>query len=298
MRPINLDAQFGKFRIIRILRRSCLLSPSSRSHQPPRHLGTRRESRFFFILSPSKSRVIAGVVIRTLFVAVCPFSGRSLFAVFCMVQSHRFSCPALSVPTKNPPTLSTPKKLKAGCMMKVPHCQHGWLRQVPLPLLLLFLFSHTAVIAWSYHHAPWRPVSSFTGHALNVPSSIVCENDQNALVMRKQKASDKRTRRRQRGLLVSEEVVSGGGVATTTATKNATRITSPMQVQGDWDLKTTLSSSSTKLSNPISSTSGRGRSRKRSLLYTALASYHDKFLQLLQDEYQAEVSEPKCLTKR
>jgi hypothetical protein len=34
---------------------------------------------------------------------------------------------------------------------------------------------------------------------------------------------------------------------------------------------------------------GRGRSRKRSTYYSALASYHNKFLNLLTREYQAEV---------
>jgi hypothetical protein len=36
-------------------------------------------------------------------------------------------------------------------------------------------------------------------------------------------------------------------------------------------------------------TSGRGRSRKRATLYNSLSSYHNKFLQLLTTEYQAEV---------
>lgn len=58
---------------------------------------------------------------------------------------------------------------------------------------------------------------------------------------------------------------------------------SPMDVTGEWNYKK-------RVIQPIrEKTGGRGRSRKRATLYNSLSSYHNKFLQLLTDEYRHEV---------
>ena len=92
------------------------------------------------------------------------------------------------------------------------------------------------------------------------------------LSMRKQKASDRRTRRLQRGLLEEDEVMT------------ETVTTSPMQT-AQWLQKIPTVEAMLPLK-----TGGRNRSRKRSTLYNSLSSYHNHFLQLLTAEYKAEVS--------
>jgi hypothetical protein len=106
------------------------------------------------------------------------------------------------------------------------------------------------------------------------------------LQMRKQKASDRRTRRRQRGILSQEEI----GLPLTVTE-------SPMKAVGLWRGKTIQPISSPDRSSTTSSaasstkkTGGRGRSKKRSTLYKSLSHYHNHFLSLLTLEYQAEVS--------
>ena len=65
-----------------------------------------------------------------------------------------------------------------------------------------------------------------------------------------------------------------------------------MAVQGDWKQKTTRSALVNGGSYSQQAPSGgRGRSRKRSMLYTSLSFYHNKFMQLLQAEYKAEEDE-------
>ena len=92
------------------------------------------------------------------------------------------------------------------------------------------------------------------------------------LTMRKQKASDRRTRRLQRGLLEEDDVMT------------ETVTTSPMQTAQWLQKKPTV-----EAMLPLK-TGGRNRSRKRSTLYNSLSSYHNHFLQLLTAEYKAEVS--------
>lgn len=149
--------------------------------------------------------------------------------------------------------------------------------------------------------------------------------------MRKQKASDRRTRRKQRGeeaAIPSSFVVSvvdenaslwmshgsasttfmadtPEGILSTSASnhqyhgKKSLVANTPMK-KAIWNHKqihtpTTrlVTTSTTSPSNPTSSnresSSGRGRSRKRTLLYQKLAQYQNHFLQLLSAEYQVEV---------
>ena len=128
-----------------------------------------------------------------------------------------------------------------------------------------------------------RPSSTSTFHGS--PLLVWKEENKDAdsdhraqLYMRKQKASDKRTRRRQRGEVMDEPTITLPSVTT-----------SPMNVQGEWKQKTTTRSA--LLGKQV--TGGRGRSRKRSMLYSSLSFYSNKFMHLLQAEYKAEVSTPE-----
>jgi hypothetical protein len=107
--------------------------------------------------------------------------------------------------------------------------------------------------------------------------------------MRKQKASDRRTSKRQRGEIEDENMAAVGSRATTLTT-------SPMSAAGMWNLKQPSSTMQRpkQLADGLATTkkrapAGRGRSRKRSTLYNSLSFYHNKFLQLLTAEYEAEV---------
>lgn len=98
-----------------------------------------------------------------------------------------------------------------------------------------------------------------------------------SLSMRKQKASDRRTRRLQRG----------GDELTQDLIRENLRNTitsSPMQLAGAWNLKEGGFPSQIR-----DKSGGRGRSRKRATLYNSLSTYHNKFFTLLTAEYHAEV---------
>lgn len=121
--------------------------------------------------------------------------------------------------------------------------------------------------------------SSFHGSPLlvwNQENNAAGKSNYHAqLFMRKQKASDKRTRRRQRGEITDDAIMAPSSVTT-----------SPMNAQGGWKQKTATRSA---LVSSKQNTAGRGRSRKRSMLYTSLSFYQNKFMHLLQAEYKAEV---------
>lgn len=110
-----------------------------------------------------------------------------------------------------------------------------------------------------------------------------------SLTMRKQKASDRRTRRLQRG--------DDSALQPPVREFMGSMTRSPMQQEGAWSQKTLAAMPVTAAPEVATSTSGekpvsggRGRSRKRSTLYNSLASYHDKFFSMLTAEYRAEVS--------
>jgi len=72
-----------------------------------------------------------------------------------------------------------------------------------------------------------------------------------------------------------------------------------MQSLGTWkskELTVRPMSVETEADGTTTKTGGRGRSRKRSALYNSLAMYHNHFLELLTQEYKAEVS--ACKTRR
>jgi cytoskeletal protein RodZ len=155
--------------------------------------------------------------------------------------------------------------------------------------------------------------SVFHGRSLVTSSSPTysgsSSSSSSGITMRKQKASDRRTRKRQRGEIEDERMEAVGSYSTTLTT-------SPMSAAGAWKQKASRISmqpsyaqlqqatgaaaaeavygdsapTSTGTTAPARKrTPGRGRSRKRSTLYNSLAFYHNKFLLLLTDEYQAEV---------
>jgi hypothetical protein len=153
-----------------------------------------------------------------------------------------------------------------------------------LALVLLFCLGPHSSLALSSIRS-----SIFHGNAVAVadapsspPKSGRCFID-----MRKQKASNKRTRRRQLG-----QDAAGLAVLSTPATFTA----SPMASRS-WSLKQSESFGSSPMiaaaessTSTVLPTGGRQRSRKRSTLYNALHFYHNTFLNELTAEYQAEVS--------
>ncbi|CAJ1954310.1 unnamed protein product [Cylindrotheca closterium] len=107
-----------------------------------------------------------------------------------------------------------------------------------------------------------------------------------SLTMRKQKASDRRTRRMQMGGdQIVQELIRDSLRQTVTS--------SPMQQTGEWKQKKRRGIQSYK-----EKTGGRGRSRKRATLYNSLSSYHNKFLNMLTDEYNHEEQEVMGRIKR
>lgn len=145
----------------------------------------------------------------------------------------------------------------------------------PSKLLLLLLLVSSSCQAWwcssssstntlrpSFVSAPCSLSSAFSGQPM---VAMTVTNDA-TFVMRKQKASDKRTSRRQRQ----------GDTETTTTT--ITR--SPMQ-SAHWNAKTTPNTVKPK-------TGGRGRSRKRSNAYLILQHYQNQFVRELTLEYKTE----------
>jgi len=101
------------------------------------------------------------------------------------------------------------------------------------------------------------------------------------LTMRKQKASDKRTRRLQRG----EQDTVGYATDLLGISQEGASPLSPMDT-ASWKQKSVNMSSGPK----VSASKGRGRSRKRSRLYNTLSAYHSTFLYLLTSEFRAEES--------
>ena len=133
---------------------------------------------------------------------------------------------------------------------------------------LLLLLLHAEVSSFSM-------VSTFTGKIVHhaTPQSAVSANE---LTMRKQKASDKRTRRMQRNKVLIES-------SETQPLTAGSSLVTPM-TKGAWTHKTVVKNQFAQ------KTGGRGRSRKRSIVYSNLSSYHNQFLELLTTEFIAEVS--------
>lgn len=118
-----------------------------------------------------------------------------------------------------------------------------------------------------------------SGYQLRRPNSARTVNSSgvSSLSMRKQKASDRRTRRLQRG---GEELVQD----LIRENLRNTITSNPMELAGAWNIKQGGFPSQVR-----EKAGGRGRSRKRATLYNSLSSYHNKFFSLLTAEYRSEV---------
>lgn len=161
-------------------------------------------------------------------------------------------------------------------------------------LIRLSLFTAFFLLqAEAFNNCP----SSFHGTRLiNPPLSTSNSNRRtDTLIMRKQKASDKRTARMQRGNVDSGSLFTPPPLATATQI-----ITSTPMTNSEWKHKTVKSSRVGTNDNDDDDADvtvasgggggGRGRARKRLKLYNSLASYHSTFLDLISEEYQMEVS--------
>ena len=108
-----------------------------------------------------------------------------------------------------------------------------------------------------------------------------------ALVMRKQKASNKRTSRLQKeGNANIDDLSKRANSAYVSSSSTLT--SSPMDT-ASWKHKSIKTRS--QLVKPTSpNRGGRGRGKKRTNLYTSLSFYHNAFCNLLTEEYQEEVN--------
>jgi hypothetical protein len=154
---------------------------------------------------------------------------------------------------------------------------------LPSILLLLLITITKNVVSFS-----WTTPSFFGRVIVNYPSNGA------SWTMRKQKASDRRTRRLQKtGSSTIDPTTSATSAIqqrdssfVMTSTTKTTFTTSPMQSVQSWSIrKSSVQPVTTRVK-----AGGRNRSRKRSTLYNSLSSYHTHFMRLLTDEYKAEVS--------
>jgi hypothetical protein len=145
-------------------------------------------------------------------------------------------------------------------------------------LQLLTLVAATMVAVTPCESLSLSSFSKFHGNALQTVASPAHQITSGAasLTMRKQKASDRRTRRMQKGgELIVQELIRDNLSKTITS--------SPMDSTGEWKYK------KISVQQVREKTGGRGRSRRRATLYNSLSSYHNNFFRLLTDEYQHEV---------
>jgi hypothetical protein len=159
-------------------------------------------------------------------------------------------------------------------------------------LLLFYLrmaFTFGLLVFWSLlRPASTLKLKSFVGNGIVFYSNSKI-NNRMTIVMRKQKASDKRTSRLQKGLEF-ERLSSFAAISTSKGTTPFPIVTSSPMATATWNYKTIDPTNTNKES------AGRGRARKRAQLYLSLASYHAEFLNLLTEEYRAEVSSSFSIT--
>ena len=152
----------------------------------------------------------------------------------------------------------------------------------------------TSVEAWSSFHGSSLRLESPASSSSSSSNPTQCTNRRGILHMRKQKASDKRTRRLQRsGALLEEELLGSTPIPPPQRQRGSTA--SPMDTTA-WKqrkIRNAFPSSSSSSSSDIRADAavnrGRGRSRKRSQLYSRLSTYNNDFVALLTAEYRAEV---------
>ena len=154
-----------------------------------------------------------------------------------------------------------------------------------------FLSRPSSVEAWSsFHGSSLRLENASASANRNQRSHPSGAGRRGILHMRKQKASDKRTRRLQRSGALLEEGSLGSAPVPLGSTA------SPMDAAA-WKQRkirnafpsASSASGTTGTSSDAPVNRGRGRSRKRSQLYSRLATYNNDFVALLTAEYRAEV---------
>ena len=150
-------------------------------------------------------------------------------------------------------------------------------------LVTIHCYALSSIESSTFHG---RTLVTETVHRSKSASCSSCNRIGSYLVMRKQKASDRRTRRRQRGEELDQQQVESN---ISVLTKPRTITSSPM-AEASWNHKQPLQKCRSQPVRPASTKKGRGRSRKRSALYSLLSFYNNKFLDLLTAEYQVEVS--------
>lgn len=150
--------------------------------------------------------------------------------------------------------------------------------------MLLMLPAKALALSSSFHGSRVSLLTPPTMTQSRRPSSGV-----SSLVMRKQKASDKRTARLQRGQLDNTGSFTPSILSTFSSSAITTQILSstPMSKTQWKHKKIELRSRGEKVNN----SGGRGRARRRLKLYNSLASYHATFSNLISEEYQLEEAE-------
>mmetsp|Transcript_23448 Transcript_23448/g.65080 ORF Transcript_23448/g.65080 Transcript_23448/m.65080 type:complete len:1077 (-) Transcript_23448:2841-6071(-) len=133
----------------------------------------------------------------------------------------------------------------------------------------------------SFHGARLQP-SEFDRQRIGSGTSEMSSSARGEITMRKQKASDRRTRRMQRG----GEELAQDMIRENLSRREVTITSSPMSKKGEWKQRRQGDRVDVQMKS-----GGRGRSKKRSLLYNSLSLYHNSFLNFLTTEYKAEEEE-------
>ena len=133
-------------------------------------------------------------------------------------------------------------------------------------LYLVYVVIQVHALSSTFHGSHINNINPTYTASKNTP-----HRKSNGLVMRKQKASNKRTARRQRG-----------NVDLSTSSSTTQILNSSPMAKSQWKHKKIETGAAIQAG-------GRGRARKRLKLYNSLASYHSTFLDLISQEYQMEV---------
>eukprot|EP00537_Pseudo-nitzschia_pungens_P019728 CAMPEP_0172407006 /NCGR_PEP_ID=MMETSP1061-20121228/72862_1 /TAXON_ID=37318 /ORGANISM="Pseudo-nitzschia pungens, Strain cf. pungens" /LENGTH=153 /DNA_ID=CAMNT_0013142845 /DNA_START=39 /DNA_END=497 /DNA_ORIENTATION=+ len=117
----------------------------------------------------------------------------------------------------------------------------------------------------SFHGARLQP-SEFDRQRIGSGTREMSSSARGEITMRKQKASDRRTRRMQRG----GEELAQDMIRENLSRREVTITSSPMSKKGEWKQRRQGDRVDVQMKS-----GGRGRSRKRSLLYNSLSLYHN-----------------------
>lgn len=151
----------------------------------------------------------------------------------------------------------------------------------------LAMFAPTSQAWSSFHGSPVSRAIPVTGGGGSVRRRTSYRGQ--GMSMRKQKASDRRARRMQQGGLYEDTDLAPSPIPIPGLTA------SPME-SAAWKHRRVGDSGKKRNAFPAPSAAastasgGRGRSRKKAAMYSALSRYHNNFVGMLTTEYRAEVS--------